>query len=105
MSRDIDQIIERVMHRLPSAVVDQIRPSHSSDEDGLWWFSLPGVERRIQIESTSGTCPFLVESDEQSSNEALRASTIDVAVQLIVDYLTAASEGRSLRLQGELFWT
>ena len=104
MPRDINQIIEQVTQRLPGAVATQMGPTHASDDDGLWWFSLPGVAPRIQIESPSGACPFLVESDEQSSGEALRAGTIDEAVKFIVDYLIAASEGRSLRLHGELYW-
>ena len=104
MQRDIDQVIEQVTKRLPGAVVTQIEPTHTSDDAGLWWFSLPGVAPRIQIESSSGACPFLVESYEQSSSEALRAGTINEAVKYIVDYLIAASEGRSLRLHGELYW-
>jgi len=104
MPRDIDQIIDQVTQRLPGVVVTQIKSTHSSDDDGLWRFSLPGVSPSIQVESSSGACPFLVESDEQSSDEALRAGTINEAVKFIMDYLIAASEGRSLRLHGVLFW-
>ena len=104
MPRDVDHVIEQVTQRLPGAVVAQIEPTHTSDDVGLWWFSLPGVAPRIQIESSTGACPFLVESDEQSSTEALRAGTINETVKFIVDYLVAASEGRSLRLHGELYW-
>lgn len=104
MPRDIDQIIDQVTQRLPGVVVTQFEPTHSSDDPGLWWFSVPGVVPKIQIESSSGTSPFLVVSDEQSSGEALRAGSINEAVKFIVDYLVAASEGRSLLLHGELFW-
>lgn len=102
MQRDIDQIIQQVTQRIPKVVVTQLKVKYPADDDGLWWFSIPGTEREIQIESSYGACPFLVESHEQSSSEALRASTVAEAVRLIVAYLEAVSEGRTVALVGEL---
>ena len=104
MHRDIDLIIDGVAQKLPSAIVTQIKPNHPVDDDGLWWFSLPGVASEIQIESFDGTCPFLVETDEQCCRTALRASTVEQAVRFISDYLNAASEGRPIQLEGKQYW-
>ena len=104
MQRDIDQIIHQIALRLPSVVVTQLKVPHPSDDDGVWWFSLPGVKSDIHVESSAGTCPFVIETVEQSSGEALRASSVEQAVQFISDYLSAAAEGRSIHLDGERFW-
>jgi len=105
MLRDIDIIIEKVRERLPTVAVRQFEVVHPSDDDGIWWFSLPGVERDIQIESSYASCPFLIETEEQSSSEALRGLSVDQTVQLIIAYLIAAStqSGRVL-LSAERYW-
>jgi len=56
----------------------------------------------IQIEGAS--CPFLIETDEQSSRQALKATTVDEAVEMIVTYLQSVKAGRPTRLAGEPYW-
>jgi len=85
--RDIDCIVERVKERIPGVIVDQLTKIHPADDDGLWWFRLPGIKKDIQIESSSGSCPFIVESDDFSSTNAKTAHTIDEAVLMIIEYL------------------
>ena len=96
MGRDVDLIIERVKQRVPDAEVWQHRvPNPGADDDGLWFFTVPGAARTryrgsksIQIESSYGVCPFLVEHDDMTSaSEAETARTVDEAVEKIVDYL------------------
>lgn len=95
MGRDVDQIIERVKQRVPDANVWQLRVSHPGvDDDGLWFFTVPDAElslyrpKSIQIESSYGMCPFVVEHDDmESSAEAETARTVDEAVEKIVAYL------------------
>jgi hypothetical protein len=88
MHRDVDDIIQTVKQRLPSVQVVQMHKTHSGDDDGLWWFRLPGVQKDIQIESSFGQCPFVVEhSDMKSTSEAETARTVEEAAAKIVDYL------------------
>jgi hypothetical protein len=88
--RDIDLIIEDVKRRLPDVEVEQLQVTHpGNDDDGLWYFSLPGIRKTIQIESTYGVCPFLVEHhDMESSWEAETAQSVSEAVHKVVTYLT-----------------
>jgi hypothetical protein len=106
MARDIDRIISQVKALLPESKVVQ-EPAHGHPayyDNGIWYFSWPGASSDVQLESTSGECPFLVETNEQCCKEALKASTVDQAVQWIVEYLSTAAEGRSVRLDGERYW-
>jgi len=45
MTRDIDRIIEIVRSRIPDVEVVQMHKTHPADDDGLWWFRLPGVRK------------------------------------------------------------
>ena len=92
--RDIERIIAAVSERLPDIRVQQWRPVYPGDDDGIWWFSLPGVSKDVQIEGPYGSCPFLVETDEQSSYEARTAHTVAEAVEMIVSYLEPLQEAR-----------
>jgi hypothetical protein len=90
MAYDIDIIIERVRAAHPEMKVVQQDRSHPADDNGVWWFRLPGQERDIQIESSTYNCPFIVEhSDMKSSDNVLKAETIDQAVKLVTDYLNS----------------
>lgn len=91
MTRDIDLVIGQVWERLPAVIVRQHQVSNPLDDDHIWWFSLPQVPRNVQVEPTTVNCQFLLETDEQSSATALRASSVAEAVRLIVEYLTRAS--------------
>jgi hypothetical protein len=89
MSRDIDQIIERVRRLVPDLRVQQLQVSHPGvDDDGLWFFSLPGIAKDIQIESSYGMCPFIVEhSDMKSSTDAETGRSVEETVEKVVAYL------------------
>jgi len=85
---DVEIIIDQVRTANPSLKVVQHSPSHEADDDGLWWFSLPGNAKDIQIESSSYNCPFMIEhSDMKSTSEALTGRSIDEVVQIVCDYL------------------
>ena len=87
--RDIDEIISKVAQALPTSWVRQLEVKYPDDDDGIWFFWLPDVKQNIQIESSFGMCPFIVETDEQSSYDARKARTVDEAVSMIVDYLNS----------------
>lgn len=85
-TRNIDLVILNVQQELPDISVWQLQKRHPGDDDGLWFFSLPGLEKDIQIESSTGNCPFLVETEEQSSYEARTALTVNEVTRMIVEY-------------------
>ncbi len=90
MARDIEQIIERVKDLVPVVQVQQLQVSHPGvDDDGLWFFTVPGIAKDVQIESPYGNCPFIVEhSDMKSSSDAETARSVEETVEKVVAYLT-----------------
>lgn len=82
MPRDIDQIIERLRAELPEARVTQLEVTHpGADDDGLWFITIPGRAEEVQIESTDGMCPFLIETD--FSPEALHGRSVEAVVSMV----------------------
>ena len=64
MPRDIDQIIERLRIEIPGVQLAQLQVRHpGADDDGLWFITVPGKAGEVQLESSDGVCPFLIESD------------------------------------------
>src|SRR6476469_8350116 len=63
--RDIEQVIQAITETCPTVTVRQLEVLHpGADDDGLWFFTWPGSNFDVQIESPNGMCPFLIESDE-----------------------------------------
>ena len=89
--RDIDQVIERVQAALPNVVWEQLKVTHPppADDDGLWFFSLPGVKDQVQAESSSGMCPFLVEGTREG--QRVDVPTVAETADTIVRWLTLPS--------------
>jgi len=83
MARDIEKIVEEVRRLLPTVQITQMHKCHPADDDGLWWFRLPDFKPDIQIESSTGNCPFLIEN----STTRLTAKTVKEVVGAIVSYL------------------
>jgi hypothetical protein len=63
--RDIELIIRSIGEKYPAVEVRQLKVLHpGADDDGLWFFSKRESRFEVQIESASGMCPFLIETDE-----------------------------------------
>ena len=74
MARDIDQIIELLRREIPGVEITQLQVTHpGADDDGLWFVRVPGRKGNVQIESSSGDCPFLIESDLGSDTHCGRS--------------------------------
>lgn len=88
--RAIDVVKQRVRERFPNVRVEQLHVTHPADDDGIWYFRLPGAERdEIQVENSSGEYPFVCEtyrSDIRHTTE-----TIEATVDLISEHLSSAS--------------
>ena len=81
--RDIDAIIGELKASYPAITAEQLGVSHpGADDDGLWFFRYSESDIEIQLESSSGNAPFLVESS--GSGERLLAVTIPEAVSMVV---------------------
>lgn len=64
MTEDLRQIIDGVQAELPDAEWAQLEVKWPADDDGLWFFWRPqGRFGDVQIESSSGCCPFLIETN------------------------------------------
>ena len=88
MTRDIDTVIDIVRASLPNVDVVQMHKTHPADDDGIWWFRLPDVANEIQLESSFGVCPFLVEHDGMTTpDEAWSAATVDEAAIAVIEFL------------------
>jgi len=85
VQRDIERIIDRVSAMRPNVAISQLQVSHEADDDGLWFFRRRDTVGEVQIESSSGDCPFLVESDFDDERQI--ANSVDEAVTLIVRLL------------------
>ena len=80
--RDIDLIFEQLTAEIPGIHVEQLKVRHpGADDDGLWFINIQGRREEVQIESSEGTCPFLIESD--FSNERVYGNTVQEVVSTI----------------------
>ena len=82
MRRDIDLVIERLIADIPYIHIDQLKVAHpGADDDGLWLIHIPDRVEEVQLESSLGSCPFLIESD--FSDERFHAQSVEDAVTTV----------------------
>jgi hypothetical protein len=81
--RDIDAVISQLRLACPGISVEQLTVLHpGADDDGLWFFRLPMSDTELQLESTTGNCPFLMESS--ATVDRLTVDTVAQAVAMII---------------------
>ena len=51
------------------------------DADDLWFINVQDHEKQVQIESSEGMCPFLIESD--FNNDRLYGDTVEDVVATV----------------------
>jgi hypothetical protein len=76
--RDIDQLIAALQRRHPDLRAEQ-RPA--TQNEGVWLVSLPTTPIAVQLESSTGNCPFLIESS--LNRERVSAATIGEAINMV----------------------
>lgn len=79
--RDIDLIIQALKAAHPDLVAEQLKVRHAADDEGLWFFRHASTPYEVQLQSGTGNCPFLFETDEDPSRRT--ADTIAEAVRLV----------------------
>lgn len=88
--KDIDLVIDSVKRRCPESRVEQIKKKLPSDDDGIWYFWMPGAERDdIQVENSLGQCPFYIETMRR--NERMVGQSVEETVKVISYHLQTAS--------------
>ena len=96
--RDVDQIVRLIQSVYPVVKVEQFKVHHpGADNDGIWFFEHPGSEFEVQIESSNGMCPFVIETDESDARFA--AKSIEETVQTLIKllHLETPSTERNVR--------
>jgi hypothetical protein len=88
--RDIDHIIAAVFIALPDVNVVQHQQPHLADDEGLWFFDLLDPKKDIQLESSTGMCPFIIEHcGLKSTADAWNATTVEEAAKLVIGVLAS----------------
>lgn len=83
MTPELEAVIRRVQEQLPLARWEQLPVKWPADDDGLWIFWIPGMPGEVQIESSWGVCPFLIETDkhDERATGQTPAETADTVVK------------------------
>jgi len=82
MQRDIDLITQQLTVDIPGVRIEQLKVRHpGADDDGLWFINVQDHENEVQIESSEGMCPFLIESD--LNNDRFYGHTVEEVVATI----------------------
>ena len=93
---DVQQVIVLVRRAYPVAKWTRLTVKHPGDDDGIWFFWLPDRPGEVQIESSFGVCPFIVETDKH--NEVFTGASVQEVAGKVVEWL-ALPGGHS-----EAFW-
>lgn len=87
MTDDLRKIVVGVQAQIPDLQWEQLTVKFPADDDGVWFFWRPGGRvGDVQIESSSGTCPFLIETN--LDNERREGRTPSEVIRQIVALLT-----------------
>lgn len=84
-TKDLERITEGVRAALGDVSVEQLPVTHVGDDDGIWFFRAVKGDIEVQIESSTGACPFLVENGD---GERYTALTAEDAIETIVKWLS-----------------
>ncbi len=79
---DIDGIRVELALRHPGVAVQRLTATHEADDTGIWFFAWADIE--VQLESSSGNGPFLLESD---APDRRRPVTTAAAVSAVLEEL------------------
>jgi hypothetical protein len=78
----IERISARRNAEIPGVQITQLQVSHpGADDDGLWFIDIPGGAGGVQVGSSTGNCPFVIESD--FSDEKYYGSSVDDVVAAV----------------------
>lgn len=91
MAKDIEQLTEALRRAYPEITVEPLRLAHpGADDDGLWYVNHPRALTKVQVESSTGDMPFLIESDLAPP---ILARAVDDAVRIVTQRLGLTIQG------------
>jgi hypothetical protein len=92
MRRDIDMVIEELQRRIPQIACEQLRVANpGADDDGLWFFTHPDNAGEVQLESSTGNLPFLIEGSDSDVRD--EPHSVAEAVALVAARLDLGMDG------------
>ena len=71
-------------------LVEQRPGAYAAIDDAIWFINLPSAPLEVQLESSTGNCPFLVESN--LSPERLHAATIGETINMVSTMLVSHND-------------
>ena len=84
--RDIEKLIQSFNTIHPTVRVRQLEVSHQgADDDGLWFFQRTDGDLEVQVESSTGMCPFLIETNENDTR--VTTATFDQTIETLARLL------------------
>jgi hypothetical protein len=89
--RDIDQVIAALRRRHSDLAVEQRPVAYAAVDEGIWFINLPSTSIEVQLESSTGNCPFLIESSR--SPERLHAASIGETINMVSAMLRGDDNG------------
>ena len=82
----VKQIISLVRESYPDIRWTRLWVKHpGADDDGLWFFWLAEESGDVQIESSYGVCPFIVETDKH--DEHFTGDSVEKTAEMVVRWL------------------
>lgn len=86
MNADIENIISQLCAAYPAVHVEKLKVKlPDADDDGLWFFTHAKCPFEVQLESSNGRYPFLVETNE--NDERLYIHNISEALSALTQKL------------------
>jgi hypothetical protein len=83
---EVQQVIARIRLAYHDVKWTRLSVTHpGADDDGIWFFWLPNRPGGVQIESSFGVCPFLVETDKH--NECFTGVSVQEVAEKVVEWL------------------
>jgi hypothetical protein len=79
--RDIDLVVAALKRRHSDLRVEQRPGAYAAVDEGIWFINLPPTSIEVQLESSTGNCPFMIESS--SNPERLHAATIGETINMV----------------------
>jgi len=84
--RDIENVIRSLHTIYPNVRVRQLEVSHpGADDDGLWFFQTSDSKLEVQIESSIGMFPFVIETNENDT--LVTTASVDQTIEALARLL------------------
>jgi hypothetical protein len=83
---DVRQVIALVRQAYSNMKWTRLSVTHpGADDDGIWFFWMPDRLGEVQIESSFGVSPFIVETDKH--NECFTGASVQEVAEKVVEWL------------------